>query len=62
MTDTDRWQELKDYLTAEHRAHDEIAASCDGPDLAATKLEQGGIVQGLKRALDKMQDLSARHG
>jgi hypothetical protein len=58
---SDMWQALKDHLARECRAHEEIASSCAGvKDLAATRWEQRGIVQGLKRAQDKMTELDAQ--
>jgi hypothetical protein len=59
MTDGERWATLRDFLATERRAHHEIFAACDGADLAATRWEQGGIVQGLDRALAKMTGLEA---
>jgi hypothetical protein len=60
VTPDERWTALKTFLADERRAHDEIAVSCAGSrDLAATRWEQRGIVQGLDRALFKMDGLEA---
>lgn len=53
------WQALKDYLAKEIDQDLEVAVSCAGADLAATRATHYALVAANRATLGKMRELEA---